>query len=208
MLFNPCLFFVAIQANTLTDSISEHQPFVPTSSQAIAPEQLAAVEQSDPINTPSTSSLNVQVLGYNLRVDQGTINNLNSFYQSNLAQHDFCPKMIKQARKHRISHYEHLTGMRKSFAFVVSLHYFQIHFHWKTNSRKATTLCSQLKRLRSSCSRFGERCQCERIWWAQANGAAFRILQRQLCHWYALSQKVDAFKIFVFNFPLSYFLIN
>lgn len=102
-----------IQANTLTDSISEHQPFVPTSSQAIAPEQPAAVEQSDPINTPSTSSLNVQVLGYNLRVDQGTINNLNSFYQSNLAQHDFCPKMIKQARKHRISHYEHLTAEKQ-----------------------------------------------------------------------------------------------
>lgn len=90
------------------------QCHLPTESSSQQPEpQQAAIELSDPINRPSTSDSNVQVMGFNLRIDQGTINNLNSFYQSATSQHDFRPKAKPKPRKHRVSHYEHLTGMRK-----------------------------------------------------------------------------------------------
>lgn len=102
--------------------VTEHLPTESLSQQAEA--QQAAVEQSDPIKRPSTSDSNVQVMGFNLRIDQGTINNLNSFYQSNVAQHDFCPKAKPKPRKHRVSHYEHLTGKRK----ICCYHYITISY--------------------------------------------------------------------------------
>lgn len=108
--------------NSLPDAVpvTEHLPTESPLSQ-----QQAVVEQSDPINRPSTSDSNVQVMGFNLRIDQGTINNLNSFYQSNVAQHDFCPKAKPKPRKHRVSHYEHLTGMRKICCyFYITISYF------------------------------------------------------------------------------------
>lgn len=71
-------------------------------------------EAHDPLHTSSTSDSSVRVLGFKLRIDEDTMTNLQSFYQSNNTQHDFCPKMMK-SRKHRISHYENVIGRNTAF---------------------------------------------------------------------------------------------
>lgn len=69
----------------------------------------ASTEQVD-THIPSTSDSSVKVLGFKLRIDEDTMSNLHSFYQNNIGQHDFSPKMTKN-RKRRVSHYEHLIGI-------------------------------------------------------------------------------------------------
>lgn len=61
-------------------------------------------------NMPSTSNSdsNVRVLGFKLTIDEDTMNNLHSFYQNNVTQHDFISKMPKlKKNKRRVNHYQH-----------------------------------------------------------------------------------------------------
>lgn len=92
--------------------------------------------QFSEVNCSSASNSNVKVLGIKLRIDEDTMSNLQSFYQNNIVQHEFNPKMTKPHKKQRVAHYEHLFGKYNIINHILKIYNFFIFLLEKKAEKK------------------------------------------------------------------------